>query len=71
MQTYLKEKIGNPALFTGRKKELSALLHWLDGIKTEISKSKVIISRRKTGKSAVMQRLFNILFAQNDQVFPF
>ncbi|KPA08823.1 hypothetical protein MHK_010978 [Candidatus Magnetomorum sp. HK-1] len=24
-----------------------------------------------TGKSAVMQRLFNILFAQNDQVIPF
>jgi hypothetical protein len=37
----------------------------------EISKSKAIISRRKTGKSAVMQRLFNILFAQNDQVVPF
>jgi len=71
MQTFLKEKIGNPALFTGRKKELHALLHWVDGIKTEISKSKAIISRRKTGKSAVMQRLFNIIFAQNDQVIPF
>jgi energy-coupling factor transporter ATP-binding protein EcfA2 len=71
MQTFLKEKIGNPALFTGRKKELNALLHWVDGIKTETSKSKAIISRRKTGKSAVMQRLFNILFAQNGQVIPF
>ncbi|KPA17824.1 ATPase domain protein, prokaryote domain protein, partial [Candidatus Magnetomorum sp. HK-1] len=71
MQNFLKEKIGNPALFTGRKKELNNLLHWVDGIKTETSKSKAIISRRKTGKSAVMQRLFNILFAQNDQVIPF
>jgi hypothetical protein len=71
MQNFLKEKIGNPALFTGRKKELNSLLHWVDGIKTETSKSKAIISRRKTGKSAVMQRLFNILFAQNDQVIPF
>jgi hypothetical protein len=68
---FLKEKIGNPALFTGRKKELNNLLHWVDGIKTETSKSKAIISRRKTGKSAVMQRLFNILFAQNGQVIPF
>jgi len=50
MQTFLKENIGNPDLFTGRKKELHALLHWVDGIKTEISKSKAIISRRKTGK---------------------
>ncbi|KPA09252.1 hypothetical protein MHK_010545 [Candidatus Magnetomorum sp. HK-1] len=71
MQIFLQEKIGNPALFTGRKRELYNLLHWVDGIKTETSKSKAIISRRKTGKSAVMQRLFNILFAQNDQVIPF
>jgi hypothetical protein len=56
MQNYLIEKIGNPALFTGRKKELNALLHWVDGIKTQVSKSKAIISRRKTGKSAVMHK---------------
>jgi hypothetical protein len=43
----------------------------VNGIKIQASKSKAIISRRKTGKSAVMQRLFNILFAQNDQVIPF
>ncbi|KPA13054.1 hypothetical protein MHK_006773 [Candidatus Magnetomorum sp. HK-1] len=71
MQNYLIEKIGNPALFTGRKKELNALLHWVEGIKTQVSKSKAIISRRKTGKSAVMQRLYNIIFEQNDQVIPF
>ena len=35
MQNYLIEKIGNPALFTGRKKELNALLHWVEGIKTQ------------------------------------
>jgi len=71
MQTYLKEKIGNPSLFTGRKRELDSLLKWVEGIKLEISKSKAIISRRKTGKSALMQRLFNIVFAKNDQVVPF
>ncbi|KPA18972.1 ATPase domain protein, prokaryote domain protein [Candidatus Magnetomorum sp. HK-1] len=71
MQIFLKEKIGNPALFTGRKKELNSLFKWVDEIKSEFSKSKAIISRRKTGKSALMQRLFNIIFAQNDQVIPF
>ena len=71
MQIYLKEKIGNPALFTGRKRELNSLLAWVDKIKLEISKSKAIISRRKTGKSALMQRLFNIVFEQNDHVVPF
>jgi len=71
MHLYLKEKIGNPALFTGRKRELNSLLAWTEKIKLEISKSKAIISRRKTGKSAVMQRLFNMVFEQNDQVVPF
>ena len=71
MRIYLKEKIGNPTLFTGRKEELDSLLKWVDKIRLEISKSKAIISRRKTGKSALMQRLFNIVFHQNDQVVPF
>jgi len=71
MQIYLKEKIGNPSLFTGRKRELDSLLKWVEKIKLEISKSKAIISRRKTGKSALMQRLFNIVFEQNDHVVPF
>ena len=71
MQIYLKEKIGNPALFTGRKREFDSLLKWVEKIKPELSKSRAIISRRKTGKSALMQRLFNIVFAQNDKVVPF
>jgi len=71
MQIYLEEKIGIPSLFTGRKNELNHLLKWVDGIKLKFSKSKAIISRRKTGKSALMQRLYNILFAQNGQVIPF
>ena len=71
MRIYLEEKIGNPDLFTGRKQELDSLLKWTEKIKLKISKSKAIISRRKTGKSALMQRLFNIVFHQNHQVVPF
>ena len=71
MEIYLKEKIGNPALFTGRKGEMDSLLKWVEKIKPELSKSRAILSRRKTGKSALMQRLYNIVFAQNDQVVPF
>jgi len=68
---YLEEKIGNPDLFTGRKKELNSLLTWIDRIKQKVSKSKAIISRRKTGKSALMQRLYNLTFEKNDGVVPF
>ncbi len=71
MKIYLKEKIGNQKLFTGRQKELSSLLKWVDGIKPELSKSAAILSRRKTGKSALFQRLYNIIFDKNDGVIPF
>ena len=71
MQTYLEERIGVPELFTGRKKELKDLLHWAENIKRKLSKSTAILSRRKTGKSALLERLFNIIFAQNNGLIPF
>ncbi|MCP4110194.1 MAG: hypothetical protein GY749_32505 [Desulfobacteraceae bacterium] len=71
MRIWLKEKIGNPELFTGRKKELVHFLNWVDGIKQEISQSTAILSRRKTGKTSLLQRLYNIVFEKNDRVIPF
>ena len=71
MKIYLEEKIGNPDLFTGRKKELENLLQWAEKIKIKRAKSRAMVSRRKTGKSAILQRLYNILFEKNDQVIPF
>jgi hypothetical protein len=67
----LKERIGNPDLFCGREKEMRRLLTWTSGIPKELSKSMAMLGRRKTGKTAIMQRLFNILWNQNDQVIPF
>ena len=71
MQIYLKEKIGNPELFSGRKKELDFFLKWIDNIKREISPSTALLSRRKTGKTALLQRLYNMTFEKNDGVIPF
>jgi len=71
LKTYLIEKIGNPELFTGRKREMEYLLNWAEKSKREISQSTAILSRRKTGKTAIMQRLFNIIFGKNDGVIPF
>ncbi len=71
MKIYFEEKIGNPELFTGRKKELAYFLNWTDRIKRKISMSSAILSRRKTGKTAFMQRLYNITFHRNDKVIPF
>ncbi|MCP4405329.1 MAG: hypothetical protein GY801_49515 [bacterium] len=71
MKVYLKEKIGNPDIFTGRKKELAFFLKWIEGVNKEISISTAILSRRKTGKTALMQRLYNLTFEQPDGVIPF
>ncbi len=70
--TYLKEeRIGNPDLFTGREKDMAHFLNWIKGIQTRKSKSTAILARRKMGKTAILERLFNITFAKNDGVIPF
>ena len=71
MDYALKERIGKPELFTGRQKELTYFLKWIDDIKDEKSQSTAILARRKMGKTAIMERLFNIVFYKNDRVIPF
>ncbi|MCP4402862.1 MAG: hypothetical protein GY801_36870, partial [bacterium] len=71
MRISLKEKIGNPELFTGRKRELDFYLKWISHITRESSQSSAILSRRKTGKTALLQRLYNITFEKNMGVIPF
>ncbi len=68
----LAEEIGDPDLFVGREKEMKRLLKWADGSKRLLSKSMGILSRRKKGKTALLQRFFNILYTRNDpQLIPF
>ncbi|MCP4398836.1 MAG: hypothetical protein GY801_16250, partial [bacterium] len=72
MRIYLTEKIGNPELFTGRRNELTFFLEWCEGVKGQCCKSSAILSRRKTVKTELLQRLYNILFDRNDpQLIPF
>jgi hypothetical protein len=71
MEYAYKERIGKPELFTGRTKELAYFLKWIDDIKEEKSHSTAILARRKMGKTAIMERLFNITYYKNDGVIPF
>ncbi|MCP4152965.1 MAG: restriction endonuclease [bacterium] len=71
MEYALKERIGKPDLFVGRKKELTYFLKWIENIKQERSQSTAILARRKMGKTAIMERLFNLTFHKNDGVIPF
>jgi hypothetical protein len=71
MDYALEERIGNPDLFTGRKAELDYFLKWINDIKERKSQSTAMLARRKMGKTAIMERLFNITFYKNDGVIPF
>ncbi len=71
MQYPLAEKIGNPDLFVGREKEFEDAQRWLDWIPGRLAHSKVILARRKSGKTAFVQRIFNKLWTENGRVIPF
>jgi len=66
-----KERIGDPSLFCGRKQQMELLMNWVKMIPRQMAKSRALLCRRKSGKSAVMQRLFNLLWNQNGSVIPF
>src|SRR6056297_528423 len=60
----LPEQIGEPDLFVGRKKEFDYFLgDWYRLVEKNFAQNQAIISRRKKGKMAFLQRLFNILWS--------
>ncbi len=71
MQYPLAEKIGDPELLVGRQKEFHKFGKWLNNIPRRLSKSRAILARRKSGKTAFVQRIFNQLWSDNGAVIPF
>ena len=67
----LTENIGHPDLFTGRKQFMDNFEHWVYIVRKGLGKSRALLSRRKKGKTVFMQRLYNIVWSQNDKVVPF
>ena len=60
----LPEKIGNPGLFVGRNEEFDFFLgNWYMNLERNFAQNQAILSRRKKGKTSLMQRLFNILWS--------
>ena len=62
----IREEIGNPQLFTGRVKEMTLLVEWVERVKRELGDSRVLLARKRRGKTALVQRFFNILYTRND-----
>ena len=69
----LPELIGNTDLFVGRKKEFDYYLGvWYNRLIGNMAQSQAIVARRKKGKTAFLQRLFNILWScAGKRVVPF
>jgi len=75
----LPETIGNPDLFVGRKAEFDFFLgDWYRDLEGNFAQNQAIISRRKKGKTAFLQRLFNVLWSacrmeekEGPEVIPF
>jgi hypothetical protein len=71
MQYPLPESIGNPGLLVGREKEFALLDQWISRMPKLLSKSRAFLGRRKSGKTAIVQRIFNRLWSENGPVIPF
>ncbi len=71
MKYPLQEKIGNPDLLVGREKEFTNFGKWIANIPKKLSQSRVILARRKSGKTAFVQRIFNQLWSADGDVIPF
>ena len=69
----LPEQIGNTNLFVGRKKEFDYFLgDWYYYLENNMAQSQAIVARRKKGKTAFLQRLFNILWScPEKKIIPF
>jgi predicted AAA+ superfamily ATPase len=67
----LEEKIGLKELFTNREEDLAYFEAWIDDIDQKAAISTAIVSHRKVGKTAILQRLFNLFFTQQEKVIPF
>ncbi len=62
----LEEDIGDPDLFTGRRDEMALLLNWAELVKQKKGKSQALLARKRRGKTALLQRFFNILYTAGD-----
>jgi len=71
MQYPLEEKIGDPDLLVGRDREFEKFGKWIANIPKKLSKSRVILARRKSGKTSFVQRIFNQIWSENGKVIPF
>ncbi len=71
MEYPLEERIGPPELLVGRTYEFDFIEKWLQGVHKKVSKSTALLARKKSGKTAIVQRMFNQIWSDNGLIVPF
>lgn len=66
----IRERVGED-IFTDREEELAFLMEWADMVARKVEKSIALVSPRRYGKTAVLERFYNRLFWERDDVMPF
>lgn len=69
-QNPIRERVGED-LFTDREEELAFLMKWADVVARKREKSIALLSPRRRGKTAILERFYNRIFRERDDVVPF
>ncbi|MEM7531351.1 MAG: restriction endonuclease [Chloroflexota bacterium] len=69
-QDPIAERVGLD-IFTDREWEMDSLMQWADMVARKVGRSQGLVSHRRYGKTAIMERFYNRLFRERDDVMPF
>ncbi|MEM7539698.1 MAG: hypothetical protein AAF639_46510 [Chloroflexota bacterium] len=66
----IAERVGLD-MFTDREREMDRLMKWVNRVGKKAGRSQALVSHRRYGKTAIMERLYNRLFREREDVMPF
>ena len=66
----IPERVGE-GMFTDREVEMASLMEWVQWVADKFGRSRALVSHRRHGKTAILERLYNRLFWERDDVMPF
>ncbi|MEM7533786.1 MAG: hypothetical protein AAF639_16495, partial [Chloroflexota bacterium] len=66
----IAERVGL-GMFTDREREMAELMKWVNRVGKKAGRSRALVSHRRYGKTALMERLYNQLFWGRKDIMPF
>ena len=66
----IAERVGLD-IFTDREREMDGLMDWADRVTRNFGRSQGLVSHRRYGKTAIMERFYNRLFWERTDIMPF